>query len=120
MMKICHLKMDLPLRLICQNGYYSLATDPNVIDSITPYFVIGLLILAFVLISVLVSKSKSHLIVKTVEVSPPDDIDPCAFVQTLFADIRYKDLSSLILYWANQGYIKIHIDDQKNVFAEKN
>lgn len=107
------IKVDLP------NGYYSLATDPNVIDSITPYFVIGLLILAFVLISVLVSKSKSHLIVKTVEVSPPDDIDPCAFVQTLFADIRYKDLSSLILYWANQGYIKIHIDDQQNVFAEK-
>lgn len=107
------IKVDLP------NGYYSQATSPDLADNIAPYVVIGVLMILFVLIALVVSKSKSHLVVKTVEVSPPDNIDPCAFVQTLFADIRYKDLSSLIIYWANQGYIKIHIDDDQNVFAEK-
>ncbi len=57
--------------------------------------------------------------VETVEFYPPDDMTPLQLKKYFSGHIEGKDVASMVVYWANKGYLKINIDDSKTLFVEK-
>ena len=56
-------------------------------------------------------------IVETIELGPPDGMNPAEIGYVIDGKISGRDVTSLIYYWASHGHISIEIADRKNNFT---
>ncbi|MDE7086888.1 MAG: DUF2207 domain-containing protein, partial [Clostridia bacterium] len=82
----------------------------------TPYYVI---IAACVLLAVLCALKflvfNKDGLTPVVNVEAPDDMDPLKMGKLIDNRVDKSDVTSLIYYWANKGYIKINMDNQSDI-----
>lgn len=69
---------------------------------------VGLSILVFVLL-----RTKRDLIT-VVNVTAPDDMDPMKMGKWIDGTVNNEDITSMIYYFANKGYLKIDLTDQED------
>lgn len=88
-----------------------LSTKPD----LTPYWVIiaACIILALLFAVKFLLFNKDGL-TPVVNVEAPDGMDPLVMGKLIDNKVDKSDVTSLIYYWANKGYIKINIPDEKN------
>lgn len=85
-------------------------------------FDIALVVLAGVfllfIIFIAVKFRKKDPIIDVVEFSAPDNLTPTEAGYIIDKSLHGKDISSLIVYWADKGYVKLEEKDKK-VYAQK-
>lgn len=81
--------------------------------------VISLLVLAIVLLITLKHIAKKQIVNKPVEFFPPDGYNPPEAGYLLNGHINNKKISSLIIYWASKGYLKIDASNINNIKLTK-
>ncbi len=74
---------------------------------------IGVVILA-ALILLKFLKFTNPPLTPVVNFTAPDDMDPLAVGQLIDGEISNEDVTSLIYYWADKGYLKINMQDEDN------
>lgn len=81
----------------------------------TPYvFIIAGAILFLVLIAVkLLFFSRSHL-TPIVNFEAPDSMDPLIMGKLIDNKVNSEDITAMIYYWADKGYVKINLDDTED------
>ncbi|MDE7181475.1 MAG: DUF2207 domain-containing protein [Clostridia bacterium] len=57
--------------------------------------------------------------IETVEYYPPENITPLQFSSYLYGEARLKDVPVIILQWANEGFVKLKKQDERNFFVKK-
>ena len=62
---------------------------------------------------------KDDEVIVTVEFTPPEGLDSAAVGYVVDSIVEQKDILSLIIDWANRGYIKIHDDGKNHLSLEK-
>jgi uncharacterized membrane protein YgcG len=79
------------------------------------YLVMMLLIITAPLLSILlwILFGRDHKIVKTVEFYPPGGVNSAELGYIIDGAVDNKDIISLIIYWANEGYLKIREEENK-------
>ena len=83
--------------------------------------VVALVVLALIILGAFWNYKKSHVertIVPTVEFKAPDGLTPAECGLILDGKVDNRDLTSMIVYWANKDYIKI-VEKDKEVTLEK-
>lgn len=75
--------------------------------------VLTILCIIFVIILVIMKSGRNKPVV-TVEFYPPDGITPADASYIASAKISAKQMTSLILYWASAGCVKINLDETNN------
>lgn len=101
----------LTLRFELEEGYFSEVTKFNY-----SYDIIIIVISALALIIglyIYFAKHNEKSVVSTVEFYPPDDIDPVKLAYTLNGSVTPKQVTSLIVYFASRGYLKIIENDEE-------
>ncbi len=97
------------IRVVMEQGYF------NNRRSFT-YDIVGLVLGVLCLIALLITfrytKSK-YKIVPTVEFSEPKDTNSAEVGYLIDATVENRDITSLIIYWASKGYIKIEEKGKK-------
>ncbi|MDE5722024.1 MAG: DUF2207 domain-containing protein [Clostridia bacterium] len=56
---------------------------------------------------------------ETVEYYPPENITPLQFSAYLYGEARLKDVPVIILQWANEGFVRLKKQDERNFFVKK-
>lgn len=112
-------KESITIALPLPEGYFNF-TD----EKITFYIFKGVLYLIYLLIpgialSLLKKYRDRNTIVQTVEFYPPDNLTPTEIGYYIDGVVHSKDLTSLIFYWANKGYLKIHELKKGMVFKKE-
>ena len=92
-----------------EDGVLSTKTD------LTPYWVIivACVILALLFAVKFLLFNKDGL-TPIVNVEAPNDMDPLVMGKLIDNKVDKSDVTSLIYYWANKGYIKINMPEEKN------
>lgn len=80
---------------------------------------ISLLILAITLVLAFGQIGKKQIVNKPVEFFPPDGYNPPEAGFILNGNIAHKKMSSLIIYWASKGYLKIDATDVNNIIITR-
>ncbi len=102
-------KQGVTFQLDFEDGVLSTKTD------LTPYWVIivACVILALLFAAKFLLFNKDGL-TPVVNVEAPNDMDPLVMGKLIDNKVDKSDVTSLIYYWANKGYIKINMPDEKN------
>ena len=107
----------LTIRIELPEDYFVGETDL----SFTPLHKLALLIFGAILILTsiifLIIKSKNR-VIKTVEFFPPEDMSSLELAFNYKGKVNYNDISSLIVYFANKGYLTIS-EETKKIFSLK-
>lgn len=101
-------KQGVTFQLDFKDGVLSTKTD------LTPYWVIivACVILALLFAAKFLLFNKDGL-TPVVNHSAPDDMDPLVMGKLIDNKADKSDVTSLIYYWANRGYIKINMPEEK-------
>lgn len=114
------------------NTFYALATDLYEYEGVTvdlyfddgvltkyfdmtPYWVLivcGALALIFALVKMLVFNKNG--LTPVVNFDAPNDMDPLMMGKLIDNKVNPEDLAALIYYWADKGFIKIDLTNEKN------
>lgn len=103
----------LTIRLTLPEGYFVGASDPNSAWRNAIYIVSALCVLAA--FALWVRYGRDDKIFPTVEFYPPDNMTPAEAGYVIDGCVDDKDVISLILYWADKGYLNI-VEKGKNEF----
>lgn len=91
-----------------ENGFFTSVTSFT--WSVAIVFAV-LLALGLVFTFVLSRRGQAEPVI-SVQLTPPDDMDPLAFSKTLNHTLS-SDLGYMVIYYANRGYLKIHYKGKK-------
>ncbi len=81
----------------------------------TPYwFVIALAALIVVIICVKLLFFNRYTLAPVVNFEAPDGMDPLIVGKLIDNKVNSQDVTALIFYWADKGYLKINLDDENN------
>ncbi|MDE6558050.1 MAG: DUF2207 domain-containing protein [Clostridia bacterium] len=93
-----------------ENGV--LTTKPDLM----PYWIIiGACVLLGILFAVKFLIFNKDGLTPVVNTEAPNDMDPLAMGKLIDNKVNKSDVTSLIYYWANKGYLKINMEDESNV-----
>lgn len=111
-------KESVTIALPLPEGYFNF-TD----EKITYYIFKGVLYLIYLIIpgiaiGLLRKYKDKNSVVQTVEFYPPDNLTPTEIGYYADGIIHSKDLTSLIFYWANKGYLKINELKKSGLFTK--
>ena len=104
------------LSLVLQNDYFSQVTKFNI--GFDQFLLVSVILSAVAVLIIYFKKRSTKPVVQTVEFYPPNDSDPVKLAYTLNGRISTHNLTSLYVYFASKGYLKI-IDDQSNITLQK-
>lgn len=107
---VLHKYTGVTFQLDFKDGVLSTKTD------LTPYWVIivACVILALLFAVKFLLFNKDGL-TPIVNVEAPNGMDPLVMGKLIDNKVDKSDVTSLIYYWANKGYIKINMPDEKSV-----
>ena len=102
----------LTMRLELPDNYFYY--EPGFLDKFGNFFMsLPLLMLGFIYY-LYVKYAKNEDPVEPINFYPPDDLNPLEIGYYFDAILDDKDVTSLLIYLANKGYLKINEDDKKN------
>ena len=105
----------ITVRVFLGEGYYSAQPFDRWLNVLTLILIISLAILAFVLFK---KHSNSKTIVPVVQFSVNKKFTPADVGYIMDKQVDNKDVASLIIYWAQQGYVEI-VEKEKTTFIRK-
>jgi uncharacterized membrane protein YgcG len=73
----------------------------------------GIVVLAVILLLKMFVFNKDKL-TPVVNITAPNDMDPLMMGKLIDNKVNNEDITSLIYYWANKGYLKINLDNPNN------
>jgi uncharacterized membrane protein YgcG len=93
--------------LTFEDGVLSTRFDPAplILAIIAAVIIAALLAVKFLVFN-------KHSITPIVNFEPPEGMDPLVMGKLIDNKVNTEDVTSLIYYWANKGYIKINLDDK--------
>lgn len=100
-------KINLP------EGYFTNVRNPFFLDEFLKYFLPALLVLAALIIWAKYGNDEP--VIMPVEVSPPD-VSPVEAGYIIDGTINDEDISSMLIYWASLGFIKIEQAKGRNKY----
>lgn len=104
------------VRIELPEGYYTDAR--SVISYFIPAFCTGGA--AFVLVLILLAcAGRRHTEVETVEFSPPEGMNSADVGYIIDGETDNRDVVSLLIFWADEGFIEIHQPDEKSMMFKK-
>ncbi|MEG0702611.1 MAG: DUF2207 domain-containing protein, partial [Christensenella sp.] len=104
------------VRIELPNGYYVGARSVG--NMLTPVLIISGAVLLILLAMVFINDKRKREL-ETVEFNPPEGMNPADVGFIIDGIVEDKDAVSLLIYWADQGNIEIHGEDEKNVGFKK-
>ena len=112
-------KESVTIALPLPEGYFNFTEEKTIfyIFKIALYLIY--LVIPLVAISLLKKYKDKRSVVQTVEFYPPDNLTPTEIGYYIDGIIHSKDLTSLIFYWANEGYLKINEVKKSGVFTKE-
>ncbi|MGL5057133.1 MAG: DUF2207 domain-containing protein [Fusobacteriaceae bacterium] len=106
----------LTLAMSLPQNYFQVSS-PRVILNILKLILHGLAIIFPILGLLLWIKfGKNKPFVETVEFYPPNNMNPCEIGYFIDGSVDTKDITSLLIYWAEKGYLNIVEDEKKGIF----
>lgn len=99
------IKADLP------EGYW---VDPYSRDSCLLLLCGLLAVMGMLMLLLWLFVGRDDPIIQTVEFYPPEDLDPLETAYVGNGGVRAKDISSLLLYFAGKGYLRVQEEGKKN------
>ncbi len=109
--------MALPL----EEGYFDVS--PSIFDYISgiskflPFLLYGTILL---IVFIIHKKNKDDSeVIESVEFYPPDDLTPTELGYYIDGKVDAKDLTSMIFYWGNKGFLKIDETESEGFFKRK-
>lgn len=104
----------LTLRLQLPEGYFSKVEVDN-------YYWLIALCAIFIVVSIILFQTfgRDDKVYTTVEVTPPDDITSAEAGYIIDGNVDDRDVLSLIIYWADKGYITISNDSNDNFILNR-
>lgn len=102
---------------IMGDGYF---TSSHLVRNINiPIIIMALLILAVVVI-LFFCFGRDEEMIPSIQFQPPDNLDSAAVGYIIDGSVENRDVISLIIYWADKGYLTIEdLGDGKMVFHKK-
>ncbi len=102
-------------RIVLDKNYFTITKPLNILN----YVLLGVfvLIIGFLLFKII--KHNKAIITPVVMFTPPENLPPSELGYLLDGSVENKDISSLIVYWAQKGFITIH-EENKNFTLTKN
>lgn len=104
----------LTVRIELPEGYFVIKDYQKYIDYAVIALFIGLVVITFVL---WLKNGKDRPVVETVEFYPPEDLNSAELAQVYKGEVRGQDVTSLLIYLANKGYLKIKEEDKKGLIS---
>ena len=104
----------LTVRIELPEGYFVIKDYQKYIDYAVIALFIGLVVITFVL---WLKNGKDRPVVETVEFYPPEDLNSAELAQVYKGEVRGQDITSLLIYLANKGYLKIKEEDKKGLIS---
>lgn len=98
-----------------ENGYFQFPPIPDYLL----YALIASGVILIIGIILFYCFGKDDEVVVTVEFQAPDGLDSAGVGYVVDATVDRKDILSLIIDWANRGYIEIHEDENKQLKLKK-
>lgn len=81
----------------------------------TPYwFIIAGAVLLLITVAVKFLFFNKRMLVPVVNFEAPNKMDPLLMGKLIDNKVNSEDITSMIFYWADKGYLKINFDDQKD------
>ncbi len=81
----------------------------------TPYiFIIVAAVILLILVAVKFLMFNRRNLTPVVNFEAPEKLDPLMMGKLIDNTVDQEDISSMIFYWADKGYLKINLDDEKN------
>lgn len=106
----------ITIRIELPEGYFSY--DINKFDNIIYYLLLFIPIILVIITYILWYKyGKDKKVVKTVEFYPPDNLNSLDLAYAYKGNIESKDITSLLIYLANKGYLSISEAEKKSDFV---
>ena len=104
----------LTVRIELPQGYFVIKDYQKYIDYAVIALFIGLVVITFVL---WLKNGKDKPVVETVEFYPPEGLNSAELAQAYKVKISGEDVTSLLIYLANKGYLKIKEEDKKGIIS---
>ncbi len=99
------IKADLP------EGYW---VDPYSRDEKVPILCGLLAVMGMLMLLLWLFVGRDEPIIQTVEFYPPEEMDPLEIAYVGNGEVKSKDISSLFLYMASKGYVRVESDGKKS------
>ena len=110
----------LTVALPLEEGYFSEAKrKENLADFMGKFYFIVLPLILVLMIFLWIKKGKSVNITPTVEFYPPEGLTSADVGFMIDNEVQPMDITSLIIYWADKGYITIEEQEDKKLFGSK-
>lgn len=104
----------LTIYLPIEQGYFTVTRNYTFDIILVVLFVVALILFVWLLLK----NRKKEEIIDVVEFSAPDNLTPTEAGYIIDKTLKGKDISALIVYWADKGYVKIEEKDKK-IFLQK-
>ena len=106
----------ITVRIVLPEGYWVGMKDETVFWRIAQGIMAGLTAFGVILF---LKKGKDPRPVQTVEFYPPDDLSPAEVGYIYDTNIDDKDMTSLVMWFAARGYLKIHAEETETRFLKR-
>jgi len=110
----------LTIALPLPEGYFNVEEEVYFYENLKKFFPVIFLLLFILGILVKQKFGKNNELFPTVEFYPPNDLTPAEIGYLYDSQVDSYDLTSMLVYWASKGYIKIiEKEEKKGVIFKK-
>lgn len=110
-------KESVTIALPLPEGYFNFTEEKIIYFIFKGVLYLIYLIIPLIAIGLLKKYRDKESVIQTVEFYPPDGLTPTEVGYYIDGIIHSKDLTSLIFYWANMGYLKINELKKSEIFT---
>ncbi len=110
-------KESVTIALPLLEGYFNFTEEKIIYFIFKGVLYLIYLIIPLIAIGLLKKYRDKESVIQTVEFYPPDGLTPTEVGYYIDGIIHSKDLTSLIFYWANMGYLKINELKKSGIFT---
>lgn len=111
-------KEAVTIALVLPEGYFDTTSEKYKIYIARTILNVILFLIPLIVYFIRNKYIKDQSVVETVEFYPPEGMTPTELGYYIDGIVNNKDMTSLIFYWANKGYLKIIEHKEKNLFAK--
>lgn len=111
-------KEAVTIALVLPEGYFDTTSEKYKVYIARTILNVILFLIPLIVYFIRNKYIKDQSVVETVEFYPPEGMTPTELGYYIDGIVNNKDMTSLIFYWANKGYLKIIEHKEKNLFAK--
>jgi len=114
-------KQGLTMKIKLQEGYFDqvVSRKADFADILLKYSIIAFPLILIIGFIIWWRYGKSDLVVPVVEFYPPEDATPADVGYIIDGEVDSEDITSLLIYWADKGYMTIVENETKGLLKKK-